>query len=87
MSQETAPSMTREQLEARIRELESQVKAKPAGNAEYELTTFKDGKVSLRLEVPGCKAIFGGRSKYTGLIAEVKSGRLEQWLTQHPELK
>lgn len=77
--------VSREQLEARIRELEGQVAAK--GVAVYETSTMPNGKINGKLTIAGCRSIFGSRAKFEGLLAEGTSGRLATWLKVHPEIK
>lgn len=84
------PNATVAELREYASQLEQAVEATNApGTGEYEVIapsgTFKNH--TLRMTIPGTKAIFGSRAKFLGIIAEVKSGRLEKFLSAHTELK
>ena len=84
----TTNDMTREQLAQRVADLEKQVaEAGSSGAAVYTVREGKNGKKYLSLEIPGTRTpITGGLRKFQGIVAEVKSGRIENALKAHPEV-
>lgn len=80
---------TYEQLQQRVKELEARDAAKMIGNSTYDVLPGQTpGKPPvLRLTLGnGTKAIVGGRRKWVGLVEEIKSGRLEKFLSEHTEI-
>lgn len=78
------------QLAAVMAELVTARTPKEYTGALYGIVEPTEGYTNpaMKLTLPsGGKAIMGPRRKFTDLIEEVKSGRLEAFLTAHPEVK
>lgn len=91
---ESASQSTIIELLARIKELEAKNAANEKANqfrtAGYDVMPPSEDypTPSLKLSIPSAgRPIIGGRAKITALLNEFKSGRVEEFLAAHPEIK